>query len=61
MQKDIHIADIAEPLDSVMEKFQISECRLVFVTASGRLAGIVHLDNILEFLQFQEILQGRKT
>jgi len=52
MQKDIHIADIAELLDSVMEKFQISECRLV---------GIVHLDNILEFLQFQEILQGRET
>lgn len=61
MQKDIHNADIAEPLDAVMEKFQTSECRLVSVTASGRLAGIVNLDNILELLQFQEILQERET
>jgi predicted transcriptional regulator len=61
MQKAIHTADIAEPLDSVMEKFQTSDCRLVSVTASGRLAGIVNLDNILELLQFQEILQGREA
>jgi len=59
MQKDVHPADIGEPLDAVLERFQTSECRLVSVTASGRLAGIVNLDNILELLQFQEILEGR--
>jgi len=59
MQKDVHMADIGKPLDAVLERFQTSECRLVSVPASGRLAGIVNLDNILELLQFQEILEGR--
>jgi predicted transcriptional regulator len=59
MQTDVHAADIGEPLDAVLERFQTSECRLVSVTASGRLAGLVNLDNILELLQFQEILEGR--
>jgi Zn-dependent protease len=58
MQRDIQSADVDEPLDTVLERLQTSTCRLLSVTEAGRLAGIVNLDNFVEFLSIQRALQG---
>ena len=59
MQQEIQSAEIDEPLEKVLERLQSSQCRLLSVKESGRLAGIVNLDNFVEFLSIQGALQGR--
>ena len=40
---------------------QATEARLVCITRAGRLAGIVDLDNIAEFLRIRQALAGRSA
>ena len=49
-------ADAATPLADLLERLQGGEARLVCVLSGGRLAGIVDLDNIAEFLRIQSAL-----
>jgi hypothetical protein len=52
-------ADVAASLASLLEAVQSSESRLVLITRGGRLAGLVDLDNIAEYLRIQQALAGR--
>jgi len=59
MQREIQSAEFDEPLERVLERLQGSQCRLISVTRGGRLAGIINLDNFVEFLTIQAALQRR--
>ena len=52
-------ADVGTSLAALLETAQGSETRLVCVTRGGRLAGIVDLDNISEYLRIQQALAQR--
>ena len=52
-------ADVGTSLAALLETAQGSEARLVCVTRGGRLAGIVDLDNISEYLRIQQALAER--
>lgn len=49
-------ADVAVPLAELLERLQGNEARVVCVLNQGRLAGLVDLDNIAEFLRIQSAL-----
>ncbi len=49
-------ADVATPLAALLQTVQASEARLVCITRAGRLAGIVDLENISEFLRIQQAM-----
>ena len=55
----VQTADVATPLATLLATVQSSESRLVCITRNGRLAGLVDLDNIAEFLRIQQALAGR--
>ena len=55
----VRTADVATPLATLLATVQASETRLVCITRAGRLAGIVDLDNIAEYLRIQQALAGR--
>ena len=52
-------AEVGASLAALLESIQSSETRLVCITRGGRLAGIVDLDNIAEYLRIQQALAGR--
>jgi CBS domain-containing protein len=52
-------AEVGTSLAALLENIQGSESRLVLVTRAGRLAGIVDLENISEYLRIQQAL-GRR-
>jgi Zn-dependent protease/CBS domain-containing protein len=52
-------ADVGAPLVELLQRVRASDTRLVCITRAGRLAGIVDLDNISEFLRIQQALAGR--
>ena len=56
---DVHSAEINRPLDRLLEELQGSGARLVCITDGGRLAGIVDLENITEYLRIQAAISGR--
>jgi CBS domain-containing protein len=51
-------ADVSASLAELLETVQASEARLVCITRSGRLAGIVDLDNNAEFLRIRQALSS---
>jgi Zn-dependent protease/CBS domain-containing protein len=53
------VADVGTSLATLLESIQASDARLVCVTRNGRLAGIVDLDNISEYLRIQAALGAR--
>jgi Zn-dependent protease/CBS domain-containing protein len=52
-------AEVGTSLAALLETVQSSESRLVCITRGGRLAGIVDLDNIAEYLRIQQALAER--
>jgi Zn-dependent protease/predicted transcriptional regulator len=52
-------ADVTASLASLLQAVQSSEARLVLITRGGRLAGLVDLDNIAEYLRIQKALARR--
>ena len=52
-------ADITTPLADLLATVRSPETRLVCITRGGRLAGIVDLENIAEFLRIRQALAGR--
>jgi predicted transcriptional regulator len=59
MQRKVQSADIDEPLATVLERLQSCQCPLLAVIESGRLVGIINLDNIMELIRIQTALQER--
>lgn len=55
--QSVRVEDVATPLSQLLEDLQSSEGRLVLITRAGRLAGIVDLDNISEYLRIQQALE----
>ena len=60
MQREVQSADIDEPLEKVLERLQNCRCRLLTVTKSERLTGIVNIDNIMELIRIQTALRERQ-
>jgi CBS domain-containing protein len=58
MDRDVRTADIAEPLERVLERLQSHRLRLLAVMDAGRLVGIVDLDNIMEMLKIHAALHN---
>lgn len=56
MQQEVQSAEIDEPLEKVLERLQVSHCRLIAVNKAGHLVGIVNLDNFVEFMKIQAAL-----
>jgi Zn-dependent protease len=56
MNKGAQTADINEPLQQVLERLQTSDCRMIAITDSGKLVGIIDIDNILELIKIQSAL-----
>ena len=56
---EVHTAEITRPLDRLLEELQGTGARLVCITDNGRLAGVVDLENIAEYLRIQGALAGR--
>jgi Zn-dependent protease/CBS domain-containing protein len=52
-------AEIGTSLDVLLKDLQHDETRLVLITRAGRLAGLVDLENISEYLRIQAALEGR--
>ena len=48
-----------ESVESLLQTVQSSATRLVLVTRAGRLAGLVDLENIAEYLRIQQALSRR--
>jgi Zn-dependent protease/predicted transcriptional regulator len=59
MQREFQTADIDEPLETLLERLQSCACRMVPILQSGKLVGIVNLDNIHELLQIQAALHDQ--
>lgn len=54
MERGIESADIDEPLEKVLQRLQSCKCRLLSVTETGRLAGIINMDNIMELISIEK-------
>jgi CBS domain-containing protein len=52
-------AEVCTSLSQLLETVQSPETRLVCITRAGRLAGIVDLENISEYLRIQQALANR--
>ena len=57
MQRQFLSATLTEKIEQVFTRLQQRACRTVPVLADGRLAGIVTLDNVSEFLSIQSALR----
>lgn len=60
MGREVESADIKEPLENILKRLRVCNCRLLSVTDAGRLAGIINLDNIMELIRIQSVLRERK-
>jgi len=58
MEREFQTVEADEPLDKVLQRLQGCNCRLVPVMRSGRLVGVINLDNILEYVQMQAALHS---
>ena len=56
MQKSFQTADVAELMDPVFRRLHECACHTLPVLAGGRLAGLVTMDNVGEFLSIRAAL-----
>ncbi len=59
MQRDVQSVESTESLQLVLERFQNSDCKIIAVTESGSLVGIIDLENIIELLKIQSAMHER--
>ena len=59
MQRDVQSVESTESLQLVLERFQNSSCKIIAVTRSGSLVGIIDLENIIELLKIQTAMHER--
>ena len=49
--------DINEPLGKLLERMQGNPAQMIYVTDSGRIVGLLNLENILELVKIQEAVE----
>lgn len=59
MRRDVQSVESTESLQLVLDRFQNSDCKIIAVTRSGNLAGIIDLENIIELLKIQTAMHER--
>ena len=57
MQRDFQLANLSEMIEPVFMRLQKCACRTIPVMSGGRLAGLVTMDNVGEFLSIQAALR----
>jgi Zn-dependent protease len=57
MRREFPVAEAAEPLDSVFQRFRECNCTAIPVFRSGWLAGLITTDNLGEYLLIEATLQ----
>ena len=57
MQTEFESADASEMMEPVFQRLQACACRTLPVIAAGRLAGLVTMDNVGEFLSLRAALE----
>jgi Zn-dependent protease/predicted transcriptional regulator len=57
MRRDVPLADAQESLEQALALFRKGNCRSIPVKRDGRLAGLLTLDNVREFLAVQSALR----
>jgi CBS domain-containing protein len=60
MQREIPSVELDELLEKVLERLRNCSCRLLSVTDSGRLVGIINLDNVMELIKIHNALHQRQ-
>jgi Zn-dependent protease len=56
--RDILAADINEPLGKLLERLQGSPNQIVYVSDSGRIVGLLNLENLLELVRIHQALES---
>lgn len=59
MQREFHVVDSAEMLETAFTRLQACACHTLPVVRNGELAGLVTMDNVGEFLMIQTALSGK--
>jgi Zn-dependent protease/CBS domain-containing protein len=59
MERDFHVVDANEMLETALRRLQDFRCHTIPVLQRGRLAGLVTMDNLGEFLAIQAALKSR--
>jgi Zn-dependent protease/predicted transcriptional regulator len=57
MQRDIQVVDSSEMLESAFQRLQACQCHTLPVQQSGRLVGLLTMENVGEFISIQSALQ----
>lgn len=58
MQRDFQMVEASEMLETGFRRLQNCQCRTLPVTRNGRLAGLVTMDNLGEFMMIQSALKA---
>jgi predicted transcriptional regulator len=61
MQRDIQIVDSSEMLESAFQRLQACQCHTLPVQHSGRLVGLLTMDNVGEFISIQSALKSHRV
>jgi Zn-dependent protease len=61
MQRDFQMVEASEMLETGFRRLQNCQCRTLPVTRNGRLAGLVTMDNLGEFMMIQSALKASQT
>jgi CBS-domain-containing membrane protein len=57
MQRDFQTVEASEMLETGFRRLQDCQCRTLPVTRNGRLAGLVTMENLGEFMMIQSALK----
>ena len=60
MQRDFQMVEASEMLETGFRRLQNCQCRTLPVTRNGRLAGLVTMDNLGEFMMIQSALKASR-
>jgi Zn-dependent protease/CBS domain-containing protein len=57
MQRDIQVVESSEMLESAFQRLQVCQCHTLPVQQSGRLVGLLTMDNVGEFISIRSALR----
>jgi len=61
MQRDIQVVDSSEMLEAAFERLQACQCHTLPVQRSGRLVGLLTMDNVGEFISIRSALETSRA
>jgi predicted transcriptional regulator len=56
MEREFQLAELSEMIEPVFQRLQTCDCRTLPVMRAGRLAGLVTMDNVSEYLRIHSAL-----